>query len=540
MIPMLRSGVLVLLLLAVLAAACSGSDESDGDATSSTPASTTTAAPSTTAAPTSTTQAPATTTAPPPVPDDIEGEPIDGGVDSWLAPHLAVDTGCPEPSPDDPVATSCYRLTVAADRDDPGGGVVVLPLQVTSPTGIDVPADAVVSPAGGPGFAGIGRASGLAVTLGRDIVGFDQRGTGGASPWLECRGADDMFLENLQRAETFEVERGAVVEATEACIAEAAERGIDLTDYNSIESVHDLEDIRVALGYEQWNLVGVSYGGRFALVSMREHPDSIRSVILDSVYDVTYGGPSSTFDSIGRAFDALIEACAASAPCAARGDLGEMLDRVVERYNATPIESTVPVDGQPVDFVITGDDVVAGLFQAMYDTGLLPILPSIVSSLDRGETAIVADFIASSVPFATDAATLMAFATDCSDNVGLGRVAADRAVLADPGRLSTVAKQQMLCPDDWTPTAAGFNEPIVSDLPALIYAGGLDPITPPGPTLALAENLANATSVFVPFGGHGVWLVDDCAAAISFAFIEDPTITPDTTCAADYPELAPA
>lgn len=531
----------MILALALVAGACGGADEAADPPSPSTEATTTTEAPATTTAPTTTEpesepedEAPAVT-----VPPGVEGEPIDGGVDSWLTPHLADASAC-APVNDDRTVATCYRLTVAADRDDPTGGVVSLPIRVVSPVDAQVPGDAVVSPAGGPGFSGIFRASGLAVDFGRDVVGFDQRGTGAAEPSLECPAADAVFLQNLQQDASFDEERGAMVAATEGCIAEITAAGVDLTDYNSVENVNDLEDIRVALGYEQWNIVGVSYGGRFALTSMREHPESIRSVILDSVYDVSYGGPGSTFDAIDRAFDALVDACAASAPCAARGDLGDMLDRVTDRYNTEPIESTVDIDGAPVDFVITGDDLIGGLFQAMYDTGLLPLLPSIVGSLDQGETAIVADFIANSVPFSTDAADLMAYATDCSDNVGLGLLDADLAVVTDPGRLSTVAKSQLVCPADWTPTAPDYNEPIVSDLPALLYAGGMDPITPPGPTLALADDLANATSVLVPFGGHGVWLVDDCAASISFAFVDDPSTPPDTSCADAYGPLEPA
>ena len=144
---------------------------------------------------------------------------------------------------------------------------------------------------------------------------------------------------------------------------------------------------------------------------------SVRAAVLDLVYDVRYGGPASLFTAAERALDALIEACAASEPCAERGDLGEMIERVRSKLNDEPIEIAVPLDDEPTDFVITGDDVIAGLFNAMYSDDLLPTLPSIVAQLDRGVTVAVPTFVQTGVPFFTRFADLMAFAVDCADKV---------------------------------------------------------------------------------------------------------------------------
>ena len=46
----------------------------------------------------------------------------------------------------------------------------------------------------------------------------------------------------------------------------------------------DLTDLRHVLGIKQWNLHGVSYGTRLALSVMRDAPEGVRSVILDSPY----------------------------------------------------------------------------------------------------------------------------------------------------------------------------------------------------------------------------------------------------------------
>ena len=47
--------------------------------------------------------------------------------------------------------------------------------------------------------------------------------------------------------------------------------------------MEDLEALRVALGYSQLNLYGISYGSRVAQHFVRRFPDSTRTVVLDGV-----------------------------------------------------------------------------------------------------------------------------------------------------------------------------------------------------------------------------------------------------------------
>jgi pimeloyl-ACP methyl ester carboxylesterase len=53
-------------------------------------------------------------------------------------------------------------------------------------------------------------------------------------------------------------------------------QGIDFAFYNSTASAQDLDDLRRALGLEQWNLFRASYGTRLALTAMRDTPAGIR------------------------------------------------------------------------------------------------------------------------------------------------------------------------------------------------------------------------------------------------------------------------
>ena len=318
---------------------------------------------------------------------------------------------------------------------------------------------------------------------------------GQAQPSLECPERDQAFVANLQRVEPFDVERQAIVAAYAACRERLEATGVDFDDYDSEASVRDLDAIREALGYDSWNLLGVSYGARLTLAAMRSAPEHVRSVILDSVYDVTAGGIGQTAVDAERAFQQLADGCAADADCAAaHPDLAATINAVNERYNANPIVVDVDLEdgGGPRTFVITGDDAIGGLFDALYDAALIPLLPSILEGLAAGDTGVVPELIRSGVGFATQFSDGMQAAVNCADNAGLDQ-SLDEQAIADPGRTALLVTD-VIC-SEWPvePTSDSFNEPVVSDIPALVLAGLYDPVTPPAGTEAVAGRLDNAT-----------------------------------------------
>ncbi|MGD8794832.1 MAG: alpha/beta hydrolase, partial [Anaerolineae bacterium] len=74
------------------------------------------------------------------------------------------------------------------------------------------------------------------------------------------------------------------------------------------------------------------------------------------------------------------------------------------------------------------------------------------------------------------------------------------------------------------------NEPVVSDIPALIFAGYFDPITSPEWCRLAAETLSNSYYYEFPNMGHGVMRSDACALHIGLEFLDDPRAEPDAAC----------
>src|SRR5205085_172572 len=99
---------------------------------------------------------------------------------------------------------------------------------------------------------------------GRDLVVFDQRGTG-RSGELFCNGLGSHELPDLGVGQC------------------AARLGSIRSFFSTSESVSDLEAVRRAIGVDKIDLYGVSYGTKVALDYAIRYPEHVDRLVLDSV-----------------------------------------------------------------------------------------------------------------------------------------------------------------------------------------------------------------------------------------------------------------
>jgi pimeloyl-ACP methyl ester carboxylesterase len=90
-------------------------------------------------------------------------------------------------------------------------------------------------------------------------------------------------------------------------------------------------------GFSTWNIYGTSYGSYLAQTLMRDHPEGIRSVILDSVLPTTYN-VAANWQNARDGFDNIFKACAAAPACnASHPHLEKTFDGLVNRLEAEPL-----------------------------------------------------------------------------------------------------------------------------------------------------------------------------------------------------------
>jgi pimeloyl-ACP methyl ester carboxylesterase len=427
-------------------------------------------------------------------------------------------------------------LEVPERRDVAGSPPVRLWVEVVTPDGTPPEALPLVWLTGGPGDAAsaiVGQAVSRANTR-RPLVFVDQRGTGQSQPRLDCHEADRLFIDPTSPWAQRLAQARAIAQA---CRDRLTAAGVDLAAFDTADDVQDVIDLRRALGYPRWEVYGVSYGGRLAQQVLRQDATGVAAVVLDSSITSEPLGPASLVSRADDAIARLAAACRAQPACAASNpDVRSSFDAAVARLAASPYTTKV-VNPDGSALVVSGQEVVAGAFNAMYDRDLLAVLPGAVAAIAGGDTSLI-DALAAELTSRPNDSAAGLFATSLCADDGAALSPADQAVLADPGEHGTLLLNWAypVC-DVWAvpPVPGGPLVAASSDVPVLLFEGGLDPVAPPSFADTITAHLTHPTVVVVPAGGHGNAFANDCTTAIVDAFLAAPTQQPDTSCAAALP-----
>jgi pimeloyl-ACP methyl ester carboxylesterase len=448
---------------------------------------------------------------------------------------------------------SCGYLVVLENHSRPSGRTIRLMVAKYPARSPEKQADPVVYLAGGPGDIAPLDVNGLIAAdfiRDRDILVVSQRGTMFSEPALTCAPIDNFVRELLGMRFYSEATERAHLAATEACHQELTATGADLSAYNSTENAADFVDLRKVLGIAAWNVYGASYGSYLAQTLIRDHPEGIRSVVLDSVLPPTYTIPENWW-VIRAAFDNLFHACAAETVCnAAHPHLDVTFTRLVNKLEAQPLTTTVtdPTTGKDVKVVLDGGALVDWLRNQNYAVPLLRAAPERIDGLAAGRTdaieAIAKDRAGRAPPPGPDVPALgygLSYGVSCREDYPF----ATQADLAAAGRqafpdypasiqgegVGGWAYVNQDCRDVWKVPAApqAMRQPVTSNIPTLLISGSFDTLTSLAGAQSAATKLSKATIISIPGIGHVVAPQSPCAQTVVTSFLADPN-TPDTSC----------
>lgn len=439
------------------------------------------------------------------------------------------------------VAAECGDLIVLEDREKPDGATVSLHVAIFRSYNPNPEPDPVIYLMGGGGGNALGAADYYLRTVGnkiratRDFIMYNQRGTHLNEPFLGCPG-EVAFQRELDGQELSREEEDARSEAFLLdCRDTLLAQGIDLAMYNSVTNAADVNDLRLALGYEQVNYYGTSYGTRLGLTIMRYYPESVRSVILDSVFPPQVDYPSDAISSFVASVNRVFAACSADTACSNRyPDLKESFYQTINDLEANP--GSIVVDGRTV--VVDAKVFMDAIYMVLHPASAVPDVPYAIRSASRGNFGPLQWAIESLEGYSENVATGVYYSSLCRDEVDFDsyehslEVAADYPPQwADYFELSSFFRT---C-EFWGAGQADpvENQAVVSDVPALIFAGHFDPITTPEWGQLAAETLSHSYYFEFPNMGHGVMRADPCALRIGLQFLDDPLNEPDASCLAE-------
>lgn len=295
----------------------------------------------------------------------------------------------------------CGFLRVPEDRHVAQSPDIKLPVLVVE-SETETSEDALVLLNGGPGEPAQELLSGFfsspaggALVAERDVVFFEQRGTGYAEPALACGEMSTLARDPAyQRANLIEQTRLESA-ALQTCGARLTAEGRDLAAYNTRESAADVAALAEALGYEQLNLLGISYGTRLALQVARDYPQRLRSLVLSSAAPPQL--PIGTAPAYAEEVLAqLFEDCATNAACAAAyPDLAAAFSEVYASLQTSPLQLGMLLQLDTVgEAPFDGTALVALIYEQLYGADGENPVPALLYSLREGETGTLQALLA--------------------------------------------------------------------------------------------------------------------------------------------------
>lgn len=417
----------------------------------------------------------------------------------------------------------CAYLDVPVNRSDPSTGTASIFVTIVPARDPDGRAPVVVL-AGGPGGTS-GSQSWLShpVRTHHDIVLMDQRGTGFSEPSLYCGELEAASVVNAGASFEDPARLRALRDAAARCRRRFEDRGIDLAAFNTEESAADVDDLRRALGAEQVNLHGASYGTRLALEVMRAFPEHVRSAALFGTYPQQVDTFSYGAETGDAALRAILAACMDDPDCP-ESDPQAAFEQQMRELDEHPVEETRE-DGSR--YAQTSADIGEMLFALMYDSSAIVNVPGF--ALGDFAPAPDDDVATADLPGKADGLYL---AVTCREDYPFAdRERAERAPFYLRGFRWDLSRTVAECEGWDAPTApARFKEPVRSDVPTLLMVGRFDPVTPPRYSHLAAETLERSQVVEVDGAGHDAQHGKPCVQVTLAAFLDDPSQPVDTTC----------
>lgn len=403
------------------------------------------------------------------------------------------------------VEAQCTRFEVAENPALPQGRKVALNIAWLPATNEGAGTeDPVFFLAGGPGQSAVEvwptvDAAFREVRKQRHVVLVDQRGTGQSNP-LACR---DERGKNAY-GETQDTSADAATAFARRC---AEQLQADPRFYTTTDAVRDLDAVRAALGAEQINLIGGSYGTRVAQQYAMRHPQHTRSLVLDGVVPNELVLGSEHARNLDEALAQQFKRCQQAPACADKfgKDQREQLRALMARLSAQPVQveyrdpSTNHIGTGQVD-AATVASLTRMFSYAPQAAALLPLVLSEAEQRRYEPLMSVAKLLENQL--GEQFMHGMQLSVICTEDADLLEDnPADRDTVMGEAMNAYLKAQCAAWPTGTRPK--DFHTPLKSDAPALLLSGELDPVTPPRYGTQVERHLRNGRHLVLKGQGHG-------------------------------------
>jgi pimeloyl-ACP methyl ester carboxylesterase len=469
------------------------------------------------------------------------------------------------PCPDDitsviVVPLSCGYLTVLEDRSGGSHRTIRVFITKLEPAGGNPAPDPVAilddDIGSWPEYGGLSPRSD------REVYIIDGRGSGHSEPSLACPEVERLAPSLLEVSISDPGARGDLTDAVRACRDRLSGRGIDLSAYTIEQMAADVEDLRRALGIEDWNLQSWNSSARVMLEVMRDHPEHIRTSVLISPEFPQSDPISDSITATAYSVDQLVAACEAQMACdRSFPDVSRVLSEAIARLDAHP-ETLVDRDslaaadaGHPLRLFVDGGMLLrivraALAFEGGASIGLLPrILDAIRDGHVPPSLLTVAGSITSAPPLCVGVSFTCRpqrsdgafFSVLCHDELPfVDRDALTSTAVGDPAAGHDFAASPYfdVC-DAWDVGSAdpSATQAVTSEIPTLFIAGQFDPFSSVPEIRAASQTFPNGHVIVTPWQTTNPNGSLECPRSIRTAWWDHPMSRPDTRCFRQIPPI---
>jgi pimeloyl-ACP methyl ester carboxylesterase len=291
-------------------------------------------------------------------------------------------------------SAQCATVSVPIDYGNPGGAQADLALIRIPATGPRI-GSLLINP-GGPGASAVDTVAGMAADLADteiarrfDLVGFDPRGVGHSTPQLRCR--TDAEFDAYRREPMVDYSPAGVAQIEQA-YRQLARRCIDrmgpgfLGNVGTASVVRDMDVVRQALGDEQINYLGFSYGTELGTAYLEQFADHVRAMVLDGAIDPSVGPVRQNIEQMAgfqTAFNDYAADCARSPHCPLGTDPAKAVDVYHHLVDPLADKPGKTSDRRGLSYA----DATTGTIDALYTPQFWKYLTSGLQGLQRGTDA---------------------------------------------------------------------------------------------------------------------------------------------------------
>ena len=432
-------------------------------------------------------------------------------------------------------------MEVLENRGDPNSGTIEFPVYIFKSRNPNPQPDPIIYTVGGPGSSTMPSAPYMASYKyldDRDFILVEQRGNYYARPHLGCpEWAEAIYLSNVPGHSDVATD-SLLAAAARNCRERLSKSGIDLSGYQTREIAADISELVKALGIREYNLLTISYSTRIAQVLLRDYPEGIRSVVMDSPLPLEVHYDEESTANLMEATEALLASCASDPSCEkAYPSLQDRFFAFLRETSEKPLEVVVenPNTGNSEKFYLQGKDLIAVFASA--STGDVPYVPREINKLLEGDLSTVRDELAALFKGPGEGAGIgMRLSVWCAEEfpfTSRKRIAQETNRYPEIRGLSPAVFNASVC-GIWgvQQVSAEEKEAVASPVPVLFINGEFDHETPVKWAAQMLPNYPNAFHLVFPGWKHTPttnW-ANPCAMEAASAFFNGPFKKPEPDC----------